>query len=63
MDAAGKAWEDIMDFLAELGKSVLTYLALVACGGVGIFCGIKLRKRKNRLKEQENAEKEQTASA
>ncbi len=52
-----------MDFLAELGKSVLTYLALVACGGFGIFCGIKLRKRKNRLKEQENAEQEQTASA
>ena len=45
-----------MDFLVELGKSVLTYLALVACGGFGIFCGIKLRKKKNSRKAQASAE-------
>ena len=51
-----------MQFLTELGKSVLTYLALLACGGFGVFCGIKLRKRKNRLKEQENAERQSVSA-
>ncbi len=41
-----------MQFLTELGKSVLTYLALVACGGFGVFCGIKLRKRKNQKSKE-----------
>lgn len=41
-----------MDFLMELGKSVIIYLALLACGGFGIFCGIKLRKRKNQKSKE-----------
>ena len=44
-----------MDFIAELGKSFLTYIALLCCGGLGIWAGISFRKHKNKKKSTENA--------
>ncbi|MBO4485357.1 MAG: hypothetical protein J5738_08220 [Lachnospiraceae bacterium] len=45
-----------MAFIWELLRSIGVYIGLVCCAGVGIFCGISLRKRKNRKKEAKNAE-------
>lgn len=45
-----------MGFLAELGKSFLTYIALVGCGALGIWAGISFRKHKNKKNTTENAE-------
>lgn len=40
-----------MDFLYELLTSVLTYLALLCCAGVGVATGVAVRKHKNKKKE------------
>lgn len=40
-----------MDFLYELLTSVLTYLALLCCAGVGVAAGVSLRKHQNKKKE------------
>lgn len=45
-----------MEFILELLKSFGVYIGLLCCAGVGVFCGISLRKHKNRKKEAENEE-------
>lgn len=51
--------ENLVVFLNSFMEYVICFLVFVACIGVAVFCGIKMRKAKNAKAQQEAATAEE----